>query len=436
MQQINGTPLIHEITPDDLRSACGGRITLFACVHRIRKASGVTFVTVRTGRHLLQAVYSEKTCTSALSELCEGAYTELSGIVAEEPRAIHGYEIVLTEFSVLSRPAEEYPLKVSDRVLGCTLDASLKNRAVALRHPHERAVFKISEGVTNGFREFMQKNGFTEIHTPKIGSVAAEGGTNVFKLSYFGNDAMLAQSPQLYKQIAVAFFDRVFEIAPAFRADKHNSARHLNEYTGLDLEMGYIKDMTDVMEMTVAMLKHVISHLQRSCGYELDMLGMALPVIGSIPSVTFYEALDILGKPHDQPDLDPTDEAKLCEFSKREYMSELIFVTKFPGAKRPFYLMDSADDPELCESFELLFRGVETASGGQRIHDYEAQLSKLRRYGLDPAELADYLAAHKYGLPPHGGLGMGLERFVMKLSGLDNIRQASLFPRDMHHFKP
>lgn len=436
MQQIDGQSLVSELTLDDLKKAVGGEITFCACVHKLRKMSAFAFVIVRTGRYILQAVYEDDKCKADLKGLCEGSYIELTGSVKEEPRANYGYEITLSDFKILSVPAAEYPLHVSDRVLGCTLDTNLSHRSVALRHPHERAVFKIAEGVVSGFREFMLSQNFTEIHSPKICGAAAEGGANIFKLKYFGEDAVLAQSPQFYKQTCVAFFDRVFEIAPVYRAEKHNSTRHLNEYIGLDFEMGFIKDMTDVMQMETAMLKHVVDYIKKHYQNEIEMLGATLPVINDIPAVTFFEALDILGKPRTQFDLDPTDEVKLCEYAKEHYNSEFIFVTKFPGLKRPFYAMDSKDDPKLAESFDLLFRGLEITTGGQRIHDYNEQVAKLARYNIVPEELESYLAIHKYGMPPHGGLGIGLERLVMKLLGLENIRQASLFPRDMHHLNP
>ncbi|MGN0181849.1 MAG: aspartate--tRNA(Asn) ligase [Candidatus Ornithomonoglobus sp.] len=436
MQQIDGQSLVSELTLEDLKKAVGSDITFCACVHKLRKMSAFAFVIVRTGRYLLQTIYEPELCKAELKELCEGAYIELTGSVKEEKRANYGYEITLKDFKVLSRPAAEYPLHVSDRVLGCTLDTNLSNRSVALRHPHERAVFKIAEGVVSGFRDFMLSQNFTEIHSPKICAASAEGGANIFKLKYFGEDAVLAQSPQFYKQTCVAFFDRVFEIAPVYRAEKHNSARHLNEYIGLDFEMGFIKDMTDVMQMETAMLRHVVKHLEENYQTELEMLGARLPQIKDIPAVTFFEALDILGKSRNQFDLDPTDEVKLCEYAKEKHDSEFIFVTKFPGLKRPFYAMDSQDDPKLAESFDLLFRGLEITTGGQRIHDYDEQVAKLARYNIAPEELESYLSIHKYGMPPHGGLGIGLERLVMKLLGLDNIRQASLFPRDMHHLDP
>lgn len=436
MQKIDGAQLITEVTLDDLEKAVGSTITFSACVHKLRKMSGFSFVILRTGRYILQSVYTKNDCVGDFDALCEGCYVTITGDVKKEERANYGYEITLSSFEILSKPAEEYPLHVSSKKLGCSIETSMAHRSVALRHPEQKAVFKVAEGVVSGFREFMLSQNFTEIHTPKIVAAGAEGGANIFKLKYFDKDAYLAQSPQFYKQTCVAFFDRVFEIAPVYRAEKHNSTRHLNEYIGLDFEMAYINDMHDVMAMETAMLKYVVDYLDKNYKHEIDMLGAILPVIKDIPSVTFFEALDILGKSHNQFDLDPTDEVKLCEYAKENFDSEFIFVEKFPGLKRPFYAMDSKEDPKLAESFDLLFRGLEITTGGQRIHDYDEQVAKLKRYRIEPEELGAYIDIHKYGMPPHGGLGIGLERLVMKLLGLANIREASLFPRDIHHLDP
>ncbi|MGN0107638.1 MAG: aspartate--tRNA(Asn) ligase [Hominilimicola sp.] len=436
MQKIDGSQLISEITLDDLEKAVGGSISFSACVHKLRKMGGFSFIILRTGRYVLQSVYTSDKCGGDFDSLCEGAYITVTGDVKKEERANYGYEITLSSFEILSKPAEEYPLHVSSKKLGCSIETSMAHRSVALRHPDQRAVFKIAEGVVSGFREFMLSQNFTEIHTPKIVAAGAEGGANIFKLKYFDKDAYLAQSPQFYKQTCVAFFDRVFEIAPVYRAEKHNSTRHLNEYIGLDFEMAFINDMHDVMAMETAMLKHVVDYIAKNYQPELDLLGATLPVINDIPSVTFFEALAILGKSHNQFDLDPTDEVKLCQYAKENYGSEFIFVEKFPGLKRPFYAMDSKDAPKLAESFDLLFRGLEITTGGQRIHDYDEQVTKLKRYHIEPEDLGAYIDIHRYGMPPHGGLGIGLERLVMKLLGLSNIREASLFPRDIHHLDP
>ncbi len=433
MKTIDGSRRTAPFTLDSLHD--GATLTLSACVHKIKPMGAFAFVMLRTGRYVLQATYTPETCENDLSALREGAYLTATGVVRAEARANYGFELVLTGFTLLSQPVADYPLHVSARKLGCSIDANLKYRSVALRNPHERAAFKIAEGVCEGFRRFLMANGFTEIHTPKLTAAGAEGGANIFKLKYFGRDAFLAQSPQFYKQTCVAVFDRVFEIDPVYRAEKHNSTRHLNEYTGLDFEMGYIDSMYDVMEMETALLRAIVDHLAAYYEPELKLTGAVLPSVGEIPSVTFLEAIELIGGGKNKHDLDPADEVKLGDYF-RERGSDFVFVTHFPAAKRPFYAMDSVDDPRTAESFDLLFRGLEITTGGQRIHDYEQQVAKMRRMNLNPDDFASYLDIFKYGMPPHGGLGLGLERVVMQLLGLPNIRQASLFPRDINHLEP
>ncbi len=362
----------------------------------------------------------------------------VKGVVSKNEKAVGGVEVQLSALQVIANSNAEYPLKVSNKKLGCSLDINLDNRSVALRNVYERAIFKVQEGVAGGFREFMLKEGFTEIHTPKIVAQGAEGGANIFHLEYFDKAAFLNQSPQFYKQTAVAFFDRVFEIAPVYRAEKHATSRHINEYIGLDFEMGYIDSMYDVMAMEAAMLRYVMQYLRDNYAYELDLLKADIPVIGEIPCVTLLEAKEILGNKgsKNKLDLEPEDEVAICEYAKKTFNSDFIFVTHFPSSKPPFYAMNSQEDPRLANKFDLLFRGLEITSGGQRIHDYQEQLDKMRAQGLDPEDFKYYLEAHKYGLPPHGGLGIGLERLVMKLLGLSNVRQASMFPRDINRLLP
>lgn len=438
MQKIDGSQLISEITLDDLQKAVGGSISFCACVHKLRKMSGFSFVILRTGRYILQSVYSKDKCTGDFDSLCEGAYIKITGDVKEEKRANHGYEITISSFEILSKPAEEYPLHVSSKKLGCSIETSMAHRSVALRHPEQRAVFKIAEGVVSAFREFMLNNNFTEIHSPKIVAAGAEGGANIFKLKYFDKDAYLAQSPQFYKQTCVAFFDRVFEIAPVYRAEKHNSTRHLNEYIGLDFEMGYIDSMYDVMSMETAMLKYVMDYLRNNYAHEIEILGADIPVINEIPCVTLLEVKEILGSKgsKNKLDLEPEDEVAICEYAKETFESDFIFVTHFPSSKPPFYAMNDREDPRLAYKFDLLFRGLEITSGGQRIHDYNEQIEKMKAQGLNPDDFRYYLEAHKYGLPPHGGLGIGLERLVMKIINAPNVRMCSMFPRDINRLLP
>lgn len=439
MEQIKGSDLIEEFSLKRAKESLGKDMEICACVHKVRQMSEFAFVVLRTGRYLVQSIYSANDCADSLDGIKEGCYVKVVGSVTEMEKAPNGIELHLKRLTLLSKPDYDYPLQVSHKKLGCSLDINLDLRSVALRNPFERAAFKLQEGIVSGFREFMLTNNFTEIHTPKIVAQGAEGGANIFRLDYFDKEAFLAQSPQFYKQTCVAIFDRVFEIAPVYRAERHSTSRHLNEYIGLDFEMAFIDSMYDVMNMEIAMLRHVTTFLKENYQNELEILGANLPVVGEIPSVTFLEAMEILknkagGK--NKFDLEPEDEVFLCDYAKEKFDSEFIFVTHFPAAKRPFYAMNDKDDPRAACSFDLLFRGLEITTGGQRIHDYNEQLAKMAAMGMEAEDLASYLDIHKYGMPPHGGLGIGLERLLMKLLEQPNIRQASLFPRDLTRLVP
>lgn len=436
---ISGEKLWHSPTPQELAAKAGEDCTFRATVHNIREFGGISFVVLRTGRYLFQTVWDKEVCKAPVTELSIGDAVEVTGTIRLENRAEGGVEILLKNFNVLNHPAEPSPLNLADRNLKATLGTMMEYRTAALRHPKQRAVFRISEGVVTGFREFMLANGFTEIHSPKIVGVSAEGGAEVFKLDYFGQTATLTQSPQFYKQTCVAFFDRVFEVGPVYRAELHNTSRHLNEYTGLDFEMGFINSMEDVMQMEVAMLRHVMKTLQEQYAYELKLLNVSLPEVGEVPTIRFAEALTLLktlGGGKNKGDLTPEDEVLLCNYFKEKGQGEFVFVTHFPSAKRPFYVMDDPENPKESLSFDLLLRGLEITTGGQRINDYAAQVEKFEARGLDPEDFESYIGVHRVGLPPHGGLGIGLERLVMKICELANIREASLFPRDITHLRP
>ncbi len=438
VMKLDGNSLLKEFDIKDVTEHIGETVSFRACVHKVRQMSGFSFIVLRTARYLVQSIYSPENCKDAIGGIKEGCFVNVSGTVIKSEKAFYGVEIQLQSISMISKPAFEYPLKVSDKKLGCSLDINLDNRSVSLRNVYEKAIFKLQEGVVSGFREFMLKNNFTEIHTPKIVAQGAEGGANIFHLDYFDKHAFLNQSPQFYKQTAVAFFDRVFEIAPVYRAEKHATSRHINEYIGLDFEMGYIDSMYDVMAMETAMLKYVMQYLNENYQNEIEILGAEIPVIKEIPCVTLLEAKEILGSKgsKNKLDLEPEDEVELCKYAKEKFDSEFIFVTHFPSSKPPFYAMNSREDSRLAYKFDLLFRGLEITSGGQRIHDYNEQVEKMKTQGLNPADFESYLEAHKYGLPPHGGLGIGLERLVMKLLKLSNVRQSSMFPRDINRLLP
>ena len=310
-----------------------------------------------------------------------------------------------------------------------------------LRHLRERSVFRVQAALSRAFREYLQREGFTEVHTPKIVHAGAEGGSNIFRLDYFGRKAFLAQSPQFYKQTMVGVYERVYEVAPVFRAEKHSTPRHLNEYTGLDLEMGFIDSFYDVMEVEAGFLKYCMELLAREYSEDLKRLEVELPRVDRIPCVRFDEAKRLAAEKYGRPirdpfDLEPEEEANIGRYFQEEYGADFVFVTHYPSKKRPFYAMDDPEDPRCTLSFDLLFRGMEVTTGGQRVHDYQAQVAKMEARGMHPEKFRDFLTIHQHGMPPHGGLGIGLERLTMKLCGLENVREASLFPRDQSRLEP
>jgi nondiscriminating aspartyl-tRNA synthetase len=376
-----------------------------------------------------------------LRNLKEAATIEVEGVVSKEERAPQGFEVRLKEIKVLSEPAEAMPIPISKWKLTTSLETKLSLRPIALRNLRERAKFKIQEGVVRGFREFLTEEGFTEIHTPKISSKGAEGGANIFKLDYFHRPAVLAQSPQFYKQMMVGVFDRVFETAPVFRAEKHNTKRHLNEYTSLDFEMGYIDSFEDIMAMETGYLQYTMALLQKDYAKELKMLNIELPNTDKIPSVRFDKAKELVAEKYNRSiknpyDLEPEEEVLIGQYFKEEYDADFVFVTHYPSKKRPFYAMDDPQDETYTLSFDLLYKGMEITTGGQRIHDYNMLMEKIAKRGMTDEGMESYLMAFKHGMPPHGGLGIGMERLAMKIVGEDNVRETTLFPRDMSRLEP
>ncbi|MGE5558944.1 MAG: aspartate--tRNA(Asn) ligase [Bacillota bacterium] len=425
----------------ELLRKIGTTVRIPGMVHKVREMGGFAFIVLRTGNGLCQCVYAAEKARFKLEDVPEGAAVVFEGEVKKEERAAAGFELHLTGAEVLSKPAAGLPLVVNKKKLDASLDSSLFYRPLALRNPRERAIFRIQEGLVRGFREYLFEQGFTEIRTPKIVSAGAEGGANIFKIDYFGREAYLAQSPQFYKQMMVGVFQRVFEAGPVYRAEKHNTARHLNEYVSMDYEMGFIRDFTDVMEMETGLMRFLFTFLKEEYGSELEMLETELPSIEGIPAMKFIEAKKILreiyGKKKSDPyDFDPLEEQLICRYARENFCAEFIFITHYPEKKRPFYAMDDPSEPGYTKSFDLLFRGLEITTGGQRIHDYQMQVEKMIKKGLNPSNFESYLMIHKYGMPPHGGLGIGLERLTMRLLGLQNIRQACLFPRDTGRLTP
>lgn len=429
------------VEPAELQKYIDEIVKVKGMVHKIREMGGFSFIILRTGRGLVQCVYSRENTDFVLGNLTEGCSVAAEGKVVQDNRVSNGAELHLVNIEVLSRPAAPSPIAINRKKLDISLDTNLNYRSISLRNPNERAIFKIQEGIIRGFGEFLRKQNFTEVKTPKIVFAGAEGGANIFSLDYFGRQVYLAQSPQFYKQAMVGVFERVFEVGPVYRAEKHNTSRHLNEYTSLDFEMGFINDFTEIMQMETGMLKYVFSLLNEEYHNELEIMNVEVPVFESIPVIKFVEAKDLIAahfkrKVNDYYDFEPEEEQLLCKYMKKSYNSDFVFVTHFPSSKRPFYAMDDRDDPGYTLSFDLLYNGLEVTTGGQRIHDYNQQIDKILSKGMNPDDFEAYLMIHKYGIPPHGGLGAGLERLTMKLLGLGNVRNACLFPRDINRVTP
>lgn len=419
----------------------GKEVKLNGAVHKIRDMGDVAFIVLRKRDGLVQTVYEEGVTGIALKELMEEATVEVSGVVALEERAPHGFEIRLTSIRVLSSPCEAMPIAINKWKLNTSLETKLDLRPLSLRNVKERAKFRIQEGIVRGFRDFLHTQGFTEIHSPKIGARGAEGGANLFRLEYFHKHAVLAQSPQFYKQMMVGVFDRVFEAAPVFRAEKHNTKRHLNEYTSLDFEMGYIEGFEDIMQMETGFLQYTMALLEKEYAKERKLLGVTLPKVEQIPQVRFDKAKELVAEKYNRKirnpyDLDPEEEALIGQYFKEEMDADFVFVTHYPSKKRPFYAMDDPTDPTYTLSFDLLFHGLEITTGGQRIHDYQMLADKIAERGMTQEGMEQYMLIFKHGMPPHGGLGIGLERLTMKILGEENVRETTLFPRDLSRLEP
>ena len=442
MEFITGLKQQEEAELEDLLKAEEGTtIILEGAVHSIRDMGEIAFVILRKSEGLIQTVWEEGKTDMELSEIREGDYIHVTGQIKDEERAPHGKEVRLSTIRHLSHVSCPLPLPIDKWKLNTSLEAKLDRRSLSLRNIRERARFRIQEGIVRGFRDFLYDPASTEIYTPKIGARSAEGGANMFRLSYFHRPAVLQQSPQLYKQMMVGVFDRVFETGPVFRAEKHNTRRHLNEYTSLDFEMGYIHSFLDICAMETGFLQYTMNLLEKEYSKGLKLLNITLPDVEKIPYVRFDEAKRLVSEKYNRKirnpfDLEPEEEELIGKYFKEEYNADFVFVTHYPSKKRPFYAMDDPEDTRYTLSFDLLYHGLEITTGGQRIHDLSMLEEKIQEKGMTEEGLEQYLDAFRFGMPPHGGLGIGLERLTMQLLGEDNVREACLFPRDMSRLEP
>lgn len=413
------------------------KIKVEGWVYRIRKLKEITFLILRDRSGLVQCVIENKSINT--DNINIESVVSVVGEVMISKNALNPFEILIEEINIISE-SEELPIEINKKDYNANLETTLNNRAISLRHEKVNSVFKIQNIIVQSFREFLIEKGFTEIFTPKIVSEGAEGGTQLFKIKYFEKTAYLAQSPQFYKQMMVgAGFERVFEVAHVYRAKEHNTSRHLNEYVSMDLEFGFIEDEYEIMNLEEELIKYILNSVEEKGKKYLELLNANLPRIhGSIPKIELKEAIKIIEAKYNKKglegDLDPEGEKLICKYAKEELSCDFIFITNYPRKKRPMYTMPLGE--EGTRSFDLLFRGVEITTGGQRIHNYNMLINSMKEKGLNPNDYEGYTEIFKYGMPKHGGLAIGLERITAQLLNLNNIREATLIPRDRTRITP
>ncbi len=417
----------------DLARHADEHITVSGWVHRVRNLGGITFVMVRDRSGMAQLVYQTPPTFGNETVVTVG------GTVSANDKAPGGYELHVAETEVLAEADPDLPIAVNQDLGNVGIDSVLDNRIVSLRNPHIRRIFELQAAIVHYFADWLRSEGFTEIKSSKIIGSGTEGGTGLFSVDYFGERVYLAQSPQFYKQAMVSSgLERVFEIGAAYRAEKHDTPRHLNEYVSLDVEMGFIDSESDVMDLEVGLLGHIFSRVADDHGDILKEFDATVPSADEIartPRINHDKAKTIIRARTGKTafEINPEGERVLCEWAAEEHGVEAVFVFGFPRKKRPFYTYPEGRG---TRSFDLLFRGLEITTGGQRIHDYRMLTETLPKFGLTEEGLGDYCTIFKYGCPPHGGFAIGLERITQKILGLQNVKEASLFPRDRKRVRP
>ena len=433
--------MISRILAADLPSHISESVTIAGWLHRKRQLKSVTFLIIRDRSGLAQVVLPADDPAAAAAPP-EETVIEVSGTVTASDQAPGGVEITGPALTALSGPAAPPTFDLYRPAVPASLPVILDSAPTSLRHPRLRAPFEISAASVAGFRDALDGMGFTEIHTPKIVPSATESGATVFGIDYFGTPAFLAQSPQFYKQALVGVFERVYEVGPVFRAEPHDTARHLAQYTSLDAELGFIADHHDVMALLRDAIAGMLAAVRARAAAAVHLLGLDLPEVPArIPEIDFAEAQELIARrterdPRGEPDLAPEDERWLGEWALATHRSEFLYVTGYPMAKRPFYTHPDPARPGFSNGFDLLFRGLELVTGGQRLHRHADYLAALAERAENPAPYASYLGVFAHGMPPHGGFAIGLERWTARLTGAANIRQAALFPRDLHRLSP
>ncbi len=426
-----------------LREHIETSVTIQGWVDVARNQGKVAFFDFRDRSGIIQGVVFGKPEVLEIAQTLKQEYVvSVTGVVHARPDKMVNpnvqngdIELEITAIEIIAQ-ASALPFDLDGEL---SLETLLDYRPLTLRRKRERAIFRVQHTILKAYRAFLTSEGFTEFQAPKLVGGDAEGGAEVFRVEYFNdNYAYLATSPQLYKQMMAGVFERVFAAGATFRAERSSTSRHLSEISMLDLEMAFIKDHTDVMRLVTALMRAITETVTTECAAELKLLGVENPLAPlAFPTYTLREAQALILKETGvdktkEPDLEPEDERFLCEYAHKNLGSDFVFVTHFPTKKRPFYTHVDPENPEFTRSFDLLFRGLEMCSGSQRVHDYATLVNRIKEKGLDPDKFDFYLQAFKYGIPPHGGIGMGLERLTAKFCGLQNVKEGTLFPRDMN----
>jgi nondiscriminating aspartyl-tRNA synthetase len=433
-----GVSLMKRELAKNLKNCIGETVMLQGSIHKIRKLGKIAFIILRDRSGLVQCILDTKTID--IKGLKTESIIEVVGAVNNKYDNNEEVEILVETLKVIVLLKDDIPIEINKEELEVNIDTLLNNRVLSLRNIKNNLIFRVEAVLVQGFSEFLIKEDFTQVFTPKIVAAGTEGGTELFEVKYFEKKAYLAQSPQFYKQMLVGSgFERVYEIGHVYRAEEHNTLRHLNEYVSLDLEMGFIEDERDLMELETRLIKYMLSMVKKKFGKELIMFSIDIPEIKeAIPCLKLQEAIEILkinyGKYELENDLDPEGEKLISQYIKETTGSEFVFLTHYPKIKRPMYVMPAEET--LTHSFDLLFRGIEITTGGQRINDYDMLVRSIVERGLSADSFQEYLTVFKFGIPPHGGLAIGLERLTSQLLGYRNVREATLFPRDRDRITP
>jgi nondiscriminating aspartyl-tRNA synthetase len=420
-----------------LSQKAGRRATVQGWVHRRRRLSGVTFLIVRDRSGLTQVVISNDDRPEQLEGLSEETVVSVDGMVTPNTKAPGGFELTDPHVTKLSPRAVTAPAELWRPRLGASLPMLLDHAPVLWRHRTQQAIWRLAAASLRGFRHVLDDQGFTEVQTPKLVGSATESGASVFLVDYFGRPAYLAQSPQFYKQIMVGIFERVYETGPVFRAEPHDTGRHLAEYVSLDAEIGFIIDHRDVLAVLRDVVAGMVAEIRCTADDDIKLAGAQLPEVpDEIPIVHFRDALRLVGADPGEPDLAPEHERQLGRWAREKFRSDFLAVEGYPAKKRPFYTYPQPDNPYWTNSFDLIFRGLELVTGGQRLHEYVDYERALTACGEQIEPYESYLQPFLHGMPPHGGFALGLERWTARLIEADNIRRTTLFPRDLHRLTP